>query len=76
MSCRLTEEMLENVVFENWQEVINYTTSNIGVNVTTLRDACHLVRQMYYDALGGLVGTIQDENFYYGIPKKERFKKK
>ncbi len=72
MSCRLTEEMLDTVVYQNWQDVINFTTTNAAINITILRDACHTVRSMYYDTFIDYVGTIQDEDFFYTIPELER----
>lgn len=70
--CRLTEEMLENVIYENWQEVDNYKSKNLSINLHILKDACHDVRQMYYDSLEKFVGTIQKEDFFYSIPLTDR----
>lgn len=72
MSARLTEEMLENVTFQNWQDVINFTTTNAAINITVLRDACHNVRSLYYDCMIDYVGQILDEDFFYSIPEIER----
>jgi len=72
MSARLTEEMLDEVVYQNWQDVINFTTTNAAINITILRDACHTARSMYYDVLVDYVGEIKDEDFFYSIPEIER----
>ena len=72
MAARLTEEMLENVIFQNWQDIDNYTTTNAAINITILRDSCHTVRNMYYDFLVDYIGTIQNEDFFYIIPDIER----
>lgn len=72
MSCRLTEEMLQNVTYKNWQDEINYTTTNPAINITILREACNTVRNMYYDVIVDYIGTIQSEEFFYGIPEIER----
>ena len=64
--------MLENVIYENWQEVDNYKSKNPSINLHSLKDACHDVRQMYYDSLEQYVGTIQGEDFFYSIPSVDR----
>ena len=72
--CRLTEEMLESVIYDNWNEVDNYKSKNPSVNLHILKDACHDVRQMFYDSLEQYVGTIQPESFFYSIPTEDRKK--
>lgn len=72
--CRLTEEMLESVIYENWQEVDNYKSKNPSINPHILEDACHTIRQMFYDSLEQYVGKICDEDFFYSIPSEDRKK--
>lgn len=72
MSIRLTEEMLENVIYENWQETINYKSKNPSINLPILRAECHTVRLMYYDSLESYVGKICNEDFFYSIPSVDR----
>lgn len=74
MSCRLTEQMLQDVIFQNWDEVDKFSTTNKNplINVQHVIGACHIIRQMYFDALNIYVSEIQAEDFYYSIPTEER----
>jgi hypothetical protein len=72
MSIRLTEEMLENVIYENQEEINNFKPNNSYTNTTLVEAVCQVVRNMYFDCLFEYLNDIHDEDFYYQIPAKER----